>query len=126
MTKDQTTSWAIRNLQSHWKTGFTVENTRAATVEELDQLICKVGFHQKKAVYVDASLSFHVPLLQQLLFVDSMLTLRTCNSSFLKQIADICHDKYAGDIPSTVEEMVQLPGIGPKMAYLTMNVAWQK
>lgn len=30
------------------------------------------------------------------------------------------------DIPDTVEDLIALPGVGPKMAYLVMNVAWNK
>ncbi|THG17516.1 hypothetical protein TEA_011428 [Camellia sinensis var. sinensis] len=36
----------------------------------------------------------------------------------LKKIAKICLTKYDGDIPSTLEELLLLPGIGPKMAHL--------
>uniref|UniRef100_A0A2P2LAA2 Endonuclease III homolog 1ic isoform X1 n=1 Tax=Rhizophora mucronata TaxID=61149 RepID=A0A2P2LAA2_RHIMU len=32
--------------------------------------------------------------------------------------------KYDGDIPSTLEDLLSLPGIGPKMAHLVMNIAW--
>ncbi|KAH7856869.1 hypothetical protein Vadar_006442 [Vaccinium darrowii] len=42
----------------------------------------------------------------------------------LKKIAKICLTKYEGDIPRTLEELLLLPGIGPKMAHLVMNVAW--
>ncbi|GAB4842955.1 alpha,alpha-trehalase nth1 [Ancistrocladus abbreviatus] len=42
----------------------------------------------------------------------------------LKKIANICLMKYDGDIPSSLEELLQLPGIGPKMAHLVMNVGW--
>jgi len=41
--------------------------------------------------------------------------LRTCKE--LKE-------KYASDIPPTVAELCKLPGVGPKMAHLTMNIAW--
>jgi endonuclease-3 len=33
-------------------------------------------------------------------------------------------DKWDGDIPDTIEGLVSLPGVGPKMAYLTMSAAW--
>ncbi|XP_059632882.1 endonuclease III homolog 1, chloroplastic-like [Cornus florida] len=42
----------------------------------------------------------------------------------MKKIAKICLVKYNGDIPSTLEELLLLPGIGPKMAHLVMNVGW--
>ncbi|XP_057959120.1 endonuclease III homolog 1, chloroplastic-like isoform X2 [Malania oleifera] len=45
-------------------------------------------------------------------------------ASNLKKIAQICLTKYDGDIPSSLEELLLLPGIGPKMAHLVMNVAW--
>ncbi|GMH28412.1 hypothetical protein Nepgr_030255 [Nepenthes gracilis] len=45
-------------------------------------------------------------------------------ASNLKKIANICLTKYDGDIPSSLGELLQLPGIGPKMAYLVMNIGW--
>lgn len=46
--------------------------------------------------------------------------------SYIKQATQICHDQYNGDIPSTIEGLVALPGVGPKMAHICMNVAWDK
>ena len=31
---------------------------------------------------------------------------------------------HSSDIPSTIEGLVSLPGVGPKMAYLCMSAAW--
>nr|GMD72366.1 endonuclease III homolog 1, chloroplastic-like isoform X2 [Ipomoea batatas] len=42
----------------------------------------------------------------------------------MKKIAKICLTKYDGDIPTTLDELLLLPGIGPKMAHLVMNVGW--
>lgn len=36
----------------------------------------------------------------------------------MKKVAQICLDKYGGDIPSTLDGLLALPGIGPKMAHL--------
>ena len=47
-------------------------------------------------------------------------------AGYIKKATVICHEQYADDIPSTVEELVKLPGVGPKMAHITMNVAWNK
>ncbi|KAL3506694.1 hypothetical protein ACH5RR_032076 [Cinchona calisaya] len=49
----------------------------------------------------------------------------TRKASNLKKIAKICLLKYDGDIPSTLEGLLLLPGIGPKMAHLVMNVGWE-
>ncbi|GFQ07795.1 endonuclease iii homolog 1 chloroplastic [Phtheirospermum japonicum] len=48
----------------------------------------------------------------------------TRKASNMKKIAKICLLKYDGDIPSTLQGLLELPGIGPKMAHLVMNVGW--
>lgn len=45
-------------------------------------------------------------------------------ADYIKDATKICAEKYNRDIPPTVEELVKLPGVGPKMAHITMNVAW--
>jgi endonuclease III len=35
-------------------------------------------------------------------------------------------DKYDCDIPPTLEGLLELPGVGPKMAHLVMLIAWDK
>ena len=47
-------------------------------------------------------------------------------AQYLKKTAQILKDKYGGDIPNSVKELCDLPGVGPKMAYLTMTAAWNK
>ncbi|KAG9578626.1 DNA glycosylase, partial [Aureobasidium melanogenum] len=45
-------------------------------------------------------------------------------TKYIKATAEILRDKFNGDIPDTIEGLVSLPGVGPKMAYLTMSAAW--
>lgn len=47
-------------------------------------------------------------------------------TKYIKAAALILRDQYGGDIPSTPEGLMQLPGVGPKMAYLCMSAAWGK
>lgn len=47
-------------------------------------------------------------------------------TKYIKQTAEILRDKFNSDIPDTIEGLVSLPGVGPKMAYLTMSAAWGK
>lgn len=42
----------------------------------------------------------------------------TRKASNVKKVANICILKYNGDIPSSLEELLELPGIGPKIAHL--------
>jgi endonuclease-3 len=45
-------------------------------------------------------------------------------TKYIKQTAEILRDKWHSDIPDTIEGLVSLPGVGPKMAYLCMSAAW--
>ncbi|KAJ3518311.1 hypothetical protein NM208_g14561 [Fusarium decemcellulare] len=45
-------------------------------------------------------------------------------TKYIKQAAEIIRDKWNGDIPDTIQGLTSLPGVGPKMAYLCMSVAW--
>ncbi|EME50318.1 hypothetical protein DOTSEDRAFT_68994 [Dothistroma septosporum NZE10] len=45
-------------------------------------------------------------------------------TKFLKSVAVILREKFDGDIPDTIEGLISLPGVGPKMAYLCMSAAW--
>ena len=48
----------------------------------------------------------------------------TRKTTNLKKIANICLTKYNGDIPSSIEELLSLPGIGPKMAHLVCLITF--
>lgn len=48
----------------------------------------------------------------------------TRKSQYMKKTAEILHEKFNDDIPETIEGMVSLPGVGPKMAHLLMHRAW--
>ncbi|KAK0516064.1 hypothetical protein JMJ35_002098 [Cladonia borealis] len=45
-------------------------------------------------------------------------------TKYIKAAALILRDQYGGDIPDTIEGLMSLPGVGPKMAYLCMSAAW--
>ncbi|PSK35913.1 hypothetical protein B9Z65_5728 [Elsinoe australis] len=92
-TKDPVTAAAIKNMQDGLEGGFCLESVLEVAPERLNELICKVGFHNNKTRYIKAT-------------------------------AEILRDQFGGDIPDTIEGLVSLPGVGPKMAYLTMSAAW--
>lgn len=45
-------------------------------------------------------------------------------TKYIKATAIILASQYAGDIPRTAPDLMKLPGVGPKMAYLCMSAAW--
>ena len=47
-------------------------------------------------------------------------------TKYIKQVVEVLKEEYQGDIPPSAEEMMQLSGVGPKMAFIVENVAWGK
>lgn len=101
-TKDTVTAAAMQRLHTELKpntdgklagSGLTVANILLCSPAHLDSLIGKVGFHNNKTKYIQAT-------------------------------ARMIKDEYNGDIPDSVEGLMRLPGVGPKMAYLCMSAAW--
>jgi endonuclease-3 len=45
-------------------------------------------------------------------------------TKYIKAAAEILRDDWDGDIPDTIEGLVALPGVGPKMAHLCLSAAW--
>ena len=45
---------------------------------------------------------------------------------YIKAAALLLRDDYASDIPDTIEGLMSLPGVGPKMAYLCLSAAWSR
>ncbi|CAO3679305.1 unnamed protein product [Umbelopsis vinacea] len=50
----------------------------------------------------------------------------TRKTDYIKDTAVILKEKFNGDIPDTIEGLISLPGVGPKMGYLTLQCAWNK
>lgn len=46
--------------------------------------------------------------------------------TYIRKTCEILKRDYAGDIPPTLELMCKLPGVGPKMAHLCMDIGWGK
>jgi len=47
-------------------------------------------------------------------------------TKYIKQLASVLHDKYNGDPPEKFQDVIELPGIGPKMAHLYMQCCCDK
>ncbi|XP_052462319.1 endonuclease III-like protein 1 isoform X2 [Carassius gibelio] len=45
---------------------------------------------------------------------------------YIKQATALIQQEFGGDIPDTVEGLMRLPGVGPKMAHLAMDIAWNQ
>ncbi|KAF8872669.1 DNA glycosylase [Gymnopilus junonius] len=45
-------------------------------------------------------------------------------TTYLKQAAIRLRDHFNSDVPKTVDELCSLPGVGPKMSFLCLQIAW--
>jgi hypothetical protein len=43
---------------------------------------------------------------------------------YIKQSAVMLRDRFDSDVPKTVDELCSLAGVGPKMAFLCLQTAW--
>ncbi|RDW82022.1 endonuclease III [Coleophoma cylindrospora] len=99
-TKDTTNAVAMRRLQKElpaYKEG------------------APVGLNLENILAVDPK------LLNELIWVVGFHNNKT---KYIKATAEILRDKYDGDIPDTIEGLMSLPGVGPKMGYLCLSTAW--
>jgi endonuclease-3 len=74
-----------------------------------------VGLNLENILAVDPN------LLNELIWVVGFHNNKT---KYIKATAEILRDKWDGDIPDTIEGLMSLPGVGPKMAYLCLSTAW--
>ncbi|CCF60424.1 hypothetical protein KAFR_0K00690 [Kazachstania africana CBS 2517] len=50
----------------------------------------------------------------------------TRKAKYIKQTCELLVSRFDSDIPTNITDMLSLPGVGPKMAYLTLQKAWGK
>ena len=109
-TKDEVTNTAIANLRAAFGGSVSLEAMIEADEKVVSEAISKVGFWRRKTGYVLYSLRKPVS--------------PTLSNSYLKQAAIKLRDEFNSDVPNTVDELCSLPGVGPKMAFLTLQIAW--
>ncbi|KAL0247092.1 hypothetical protein I308_104127 [Cryptococcus tetragattii IND107] len=95
-TKDAVTSAAVTSLHTSLPGGLTAASLATAPLETIQECINKVGFWRRKAEYIQEAAR-----------------------TLLEQEGD-----EKGDVPKTVEGLCKLKGVGPKMAFLALQCAW--
>jgi endonuclease-3 len=82
-----------------------------------------MGELHKLPLEIDVILAIEDEKLEQAIYPASFYKRK---AQYIKKTSQILKDKYNYDIPDSVDELCQLPGVGPKMAYLTMSCAWKR
>lgn len=95
-TKDAVTSQAVLNLHNALPGGLSAETLAIAPADIVSEAISKVGFWRRKSEYIQAAAR-----------------------KLLERPGD-----GKGDVPQTIEELCELKGVGPKMGFLALQVAW--
>ncbi len=54
----------------------------------------------------------------------SSCSMHNTKSKHLKQLSEILHQKYNGEVPKSVDELVKLPGVGRKTANILVSMAY--
>ncbi|KAI9224830.1 DNA glycosylase [Blastocladiella britannica] len=97
-TKDATTAQAMRNLHAHAaEHGATLSVSYLAAMPESELHACI------------AKVGFHAQ-----------------KTKFLLASSKMILDSFDGLVPDTIDQLVKLPGVGPKMGHLTLQVAFGK
>ncbi|KAJ9123077.1 hypothetical protein QFC22_001266 [Naganishia vaughanmartiniae] len=109
-TKDPVTSQAVTNLNDILPGGLTAQSLASALPEVVAECINKVGFWRRKTEYIqDAARRI----------VEGGLDDGEVKTEDVEGIQE-----ESGDIPRTLNGLVKLRGVGPKMAFLALQCAW--
>ncbi|KAI1008170.1 hypothetical protein K3495_g73 [Podosphaera aphanis] len=96
----------------------------AVNAAAMNRLYTELPPHKEGApggLTVDNILAVDAPRLNELIWAVGFHNNKT---KYIKAVAEILRDQWNSDIPDTIEGLVSLPGVGPKMAYLCLSSAW--
>lgn len=77
---------------------------------------------QKLPLTIDTFLNTSTETLEKCIYPVSFYKRKV---QYIKKTSQILKDEYEYDIPDNVKDLMKLPGVGPKMAYITMSCAWK-
>lgn len=100
-TKDEVTAMAMLNIMRY-------------CIDEL---------HSEEGMTLEAVLQINETKLDELIH---SVGFHTRKAKYILSTCKILQDQFSSDVPATINELLGLPGVGPKMAYLTLQKAWGK
>jgi endonuclease-3 len=111
-TKDEVTDAAVKKLRDAVGGTLSVAAVISADDSTISNAIAKVGFWRRKTVSV------------YLFHTRASSCIHVFYPRYIKKTALRLRDDFDSEVPKTVDELCSLPGVGPKMAFLTLLVAW--
>ncbi|SCU84854.1 LANO_0C02564g1_1 [Lachancea nothofagi CBS 11611] len=100
-TKDEVNAKAMFNLMEH----------------------CKDVLKNSEGVTLEAMFRIDEETIAQLIYPVSFYTRKAL---YIKKTIQILKDQFDGDMPPDITGLCSLPGVGPKMGYLALQMAWGK
>ncbi|KAJ5724498.1 hypothetical protein N7493_006226 [Penicillium malachiteum] len=122
-TKDTVTAVAMQRLHTELGQGDESSDTVRIKMEDEDSKDMKSELEKDSTLNLQNILAVSPEKLNELIRTVGFHNNKT---KYIKAAALILRDQHDGDIPPTPEELMALPGVGPKMAYLCMSAAWGK
>lgn len=116
-TRDPVTSQAVTNLHTRLPSGLTAESLAAAPTDLVADCINKVGFWRRKTEYIQEAARAIVEG-----GLDDGQDLPEGWEG--RDVTGVDSSNGQGDIPSTLGGLCKLKGVGPKMAFLALQCAW--
>lgn len=127
-TKDTVTAAAMQRLH----TELGPDQDGAAKEEEHDDDVKKevsegvpiwdhTKQHHPSTLTLENILAVSPPRLNELI---NPVGFHNNKTKYIKAAALMLRDEFDSEVPSTPEDLMRLPGVGPKMAYLCMSAAW--
>ncbi|KAF7560879.1 hypothetical protein G7046_g3250 [Stylonectria norvegica] len=101
----------------------TKDTTNAAAMKRLHTELPAHEPGARTGLNLDNILAVDPRLLNELIWAVGFHNNKT---KYLQQTAAILREKWSDDIPDSIEGLTSLPGVGPKMAYLCLSVAWNR
>ena len=93
----------------------TKDTTTAVAMHRLRAELPAPGLTVENILAIDA------PALNEMI---RLVGFHNNKTKYLKATAAILREEYEGDIPDSAAKLMELPGVGPKMAHLCMSAAW--
>jgi endonuclease-3 len=116
-TKDEVTSQAVTNLHDRLPGGLTAGSLATAPSDLVAECIQKVGFWRRKTEYIQEAARAIIEG-----GLDDGQDLPEGWEG--RDLTGVDPDGRPGDIPMTLGGLCKLKGVGPKMAFLALQCAW--
>ena len=113
--------WRFQLLVTLLFSSQTKDEVNYSVMQSLHSHYLQNGY--KEGLCIEAVLQTDTKDLDNMIF---KVGFHTRKASYLKETAQMLKESYAGDIPTTIDELVQLKGIGYKMGHLILQGAWDE